>query len=92
MCLIRKCRQGFKIGPLCAESEAVAEAIYLHLTARIASHEPVYLDIPELNPAAVALAARHKMRKVFETARMYTGEFPQLRLPALYGVTSFELG
>jgi hypothetical protein len=29
---------------------------------------------------------------VFETARMYTGAIPPLRLEQIFGVTSFELG
>jgi hypothetical protein len=29
---------------------------------------------------------------VFETARMYTGEVPPLRLDGMFGITSFELG
>jgi hypothetical protein len=53
---------------------------------------PVYLDVPEVNPAALALAVRYGMRKVFGTARMYTGAEPPLALDRLYGVTTFELG
>jgi len=29
---------------------------------------------------------------VFETARMYTGAIPLLRLERVFGVTTFELG
>jgi len=29
---------------------------------------------------------------VFETARMYTGAIPPLRLERVFGVTTFELG
>jgi hypothetical protein len=29
---------------------------------------------------------------VFETARMYTGTVPRLRLERVFGVTTFELG
>jgi hypothetical protein len=29
---------------------------------------------------------------VFETARMYTGAVPRLRLERVFGVTTFELG
>jgi hypothetical protein len=29
---------------------------------------------------------------VFETARMYTGAIPSLRLARVFGVTTFELG
>jgi ribosomal protein S18 acetylase RimI-like enzyme len=90
--LIRKCRQGYKIGPLFADHALIADALYTELSAEIPEHETIYLDIPESNPAALALTQRHAMYKVFETARMYTGDFPKLSIDRLYGVTSFELG
>lgn len=90
--VIRRCRQGWKIGPLFADSADIAAALYDSLSARPDPGEPVYLDVPETNPAALALAEGKAMHKVFETARMYTGATPALDLPRLYGVTSFELG
>lgn len=54
--------------------------------------EPIFLDTPEVNPAAVALAERHDLNVSFETARMFTGKFPELPLGGLFGVTSFEIG
>lgn len=90
--LIRRCRSGWKIGPLFAEREHIAECLFLALCARASVEEPVYLDLPEANAAAVALAKRHHMRMVFETARMYTGQPPAVNMRGLYGVTTFELG
>jgi GNAT superfamily N-acetyltransferase len=90
--LIRRCRSGWKIGPLFAERERVAEGLFLALCARADPEDPVYLDVPEPNPAAVALAQRHHMRMVFETARMYTGRPPVVPMHGLYGITTFELG
>ena len=52
----------------------------------------MFLDIPEPNPAARALAVRHGLAPVFETARMYRGPDPQLPLPRIFGVTTLELG
>jgi GNAT superfamily N-acetyltransferase len=89
--VLRPCRQGRKIGPLFADGEAIAEALLGALTAAIPGEE-FFLDIPEPNPAARTLAARHGMTAVFETARMYTGEAPALPLERIFGVTSFELG
>ena len=54
--------------------------------------EPVYLDVPEVNGAAMRLAQKYAMRPVFGTARMYTGEPPPIPLDDVYGVTTFELG
>lgn len=90
--LIRRCRSGWKIGPLFAERERIAECLFLALCSRAGAAEPVYLDLPEANAAAVALAQRYHMRMVFETARMYTGRPPAVIMHGLYGVTTFELG
>lgn len=89
--VIRQCRNGFKIGPLFAEDEAVAERLLLSLVA-YAGGEEVFLDVPEVNAAAVALAEKYNMAKVFETARMYRGQAPAASLARIFGVTTFELG
>jgi GNAT superfamily N-acetyltransferase len=88
---IRACRQGFKIGPLYADDEGVAQVLFLRLAA-YASGGSVFLDVPEPNAAAVRLAERNALKPVFETARMYTGPLPDIPLARLFGVTSFELG
>ncbi|WP_027859224.1 GNAT family N-acetyltransferase [Marinobacterium jannaschii] len=90
--VIRPCRSGYKIGPLFADSAEQAEALFLALRAKAGAADPVYLDVPEVNSAAVDLAGRYGMQRVFETARMYTGEQPELPLDRTYGVTSFEIG
>ncbi|MBF0564600.1 MAG: GNAT family N-acetyltransferase [Nitrospirae bacterium] len=89
--VIRPCRNGFKIGPLAASSETVAETLFNALTYGVGT-QPVFLDVPVINAAAVGFATRHGMEKVFETARMYTGTEPAIALDKLYGVTTFELG
>ena len=88
----RKCRSGYKIGPLFADSPELAEVLFLALKSGIKPAESFYLDTPEVNRAAVALAERYNMKVIFETARMYTGEKPDIPLNHLFGVTSFELG
>ncbi len=90
--VIRKCRSGYKIGPLLADSPELAESLLLALTSGIKPAEPFYFDTPEVNQAAVALAERYDMKPVFATARMYTREEPDTPLERLFGVTSFELG
>lgn len=88
----RRCRKGFKVGPLFADDRGTAEEIYRALAVFAGPGEPVYLDVPEVNAEAMALAARHGMKQVFGTARMYTGPAPDIDLAGVYGVTSFELG
>ena len=47
---------------------------------------------PASTATAIALAQDFGLAPVFETARMYTGAIPPLRLERVFGVTSFELG
>jgi GNAT superfamily N-acetyltransferase len=89
--VIRRAFQGYKIGPLFADSPTIAEDIFRGLSSH-APNEPIFLDTPELNPAAVDLAERYGMSVVFGTARMYSKEEPQIELSKVFGVTSFELG
>ncbi len=89
--VIRACREGFKIGPLFADSPQIADRLFQ--TLRItAADQPVYLDIPDRNLEAQALVQCYGMQPVFECARMYAGEPPQVNLQQIYGVTSLELG
>ena len=89
--MIRSCREGHKIGPLFADNPAVAEFLFDQLSARVEG-EPLWLDIPENNPDAIALANRHGMSEVFGCARMYFGNTPDLPWQNIYGITTFELG
>ena len=90
--VIRKCRNGWKIGPLFADHPDGAEALFLALRNHAGVGEPVFLDVPEPNSTAVALTARHGMGVVFETARMYKGTPPESPLARIFGITTFELG
>lgn len=88
---IRACRRGFKIGPLFADDAAVAEELLLALVTR-ADGDQIYFDVPERNPAAVSLAEKYGMKMIFETARMYTSEEPNIELSKVFGITTYELG
>jgi GNAT superfamily N-acetyltransferase len=89
--VIRPCRTGRKVGPLVADDRAAAEAVLSALLADGGSGE-VFLDVPSVNPDAVALAQSLGLSPVFETARMYTGPIPPLQAHRVFGVTTFELG
>lgn len=89
--VIRKCRSGYKIGPLFASKTEVADELFKAL-ANYANGETVYLDIPEINPEAVKLAEKYGMKECFGCARMYYGKAPKLPYNQIYGVTTFELG
>jgi len=89
--VIRPCRTGHKVGPLVADDRAAAETVLAALLAAGGGGE-IFLDVPSVNREAVALAQGLGLTPAFETARMYTGAIPPLRLERVFGVTTFELG
>ncbi|WP_256091601.1 GNAT family N-acetyltransferase [Candidatus Thiosymbion oneisti] len=89
--VVRRCGQGYKIGPLFADDAQAAQALYAHLAERAAGG-PLFLDAPENNPAALELVHRHRMVEVFGCARMYLGPAPAIAHRRIFGVTTFELG
>ena len=89
--VIRPCRNGFKIGPLFARDGETAEALFRGL-GDFAPDEALFLDVPENNAEAMALARRLGLREVFGCARMYYRAPPPLSQAEIFGVTTFELG
>lgn len=89
--VVRKCRTGFKIGPLFAVDFEKANELFKALS-NVADGDPIYLDVPEINKNAMKLAQSYKMKESFGTARMYYGKAPDLPYNQIYGVTTFELG
>jgi ribosomal protein S18 acetylase RimI-like enzyme len=90
--LIRRCRQGHKIGPLVADAPAIASALFAALCRSVPAGDTVFLDVPLPNADALALAKANRLQSVFETARMYAGPAPECEWQRVYGITSFELG
>jgi GNAT superfamily N-acetyltransferase len=89
--VVRACGTGSKVGPLFADDARAADALLVRAAA-FASPGPLFLDVPENNPAAIALARDHGMREVFGCARMYLGPAPAIAHERVFGVTTFELG
>ena len=89
--MIRRFVRGWSIAPLFADNPEIAETLLAGLSATQPG-EPIFLDVPEVNAEAIALAKRFGMNPAFETVRMYTQAAPLLPLGCIYGVTSFELG
>lgn len=87
----RPVQVGHKVGPLFADDADVAEDLFVAVTAEVAG-DPVVLDVPEPNAAALALVDRHGMAEVFGCARMTLGPPPTLPWDEIFGVTTFELG
>lgn len=90
--ILRPSQSGYKIGPLFADTAAIADQIFQTLVAKVPVGSSFCLDVPEANGAAVALAKRYGMDYGFETARMYTQQDPGLPLDRIFGITTFELG
>jgi GNAT superfamily N-acetyltransferase len=89
--VIRPCQVGYKIGPLFADNELIAENLCLALI-EFAEGKEVYIDVPDVNKPALELIEKYDMRYVFETARMYNNGRPQDNPEKVFGVTTFELG
>lgn len=90
--VVRKCRVGYKIGPLFGDDFGIAESLFKACSDFVEEGAPIYLDIPETNKPAMQLVEKYHMQPVFETARMYTHQAPDIDLHKVFGVTSFELG
>jgi hypothetical protein len=91
--VIRECGVGYKVGPLFADNVTIAEQLLGSLLALIPQGSKYYLDVTELNQAAIELAEKkYNMTMVFETARMYTGDTPSISPERTFGITTFELG
>jgi len=88
---IRRAVDGWKIGPLFADTPAIAEALLATLVAP-ADTDPVFIDVPEPNAAANDMVRRLGFSPSFETARMYLGPAPALPTERVFGITTLELG
>ena len=88
---IRRCYEGYKIGPLFAADVDSAAAL-LAVLGPEAEGAQVYIDVPVNNKDAVALVEGMGLEPVFETARMYRGTAPAVPLRNVFGVTTLELG
>ncbi len=89
--LLRKAVEGYKICPLFAEDYCVAHELFKACLIA-ADGEIIYLDVPEVNHAAITMAEKHGGEPVFECARMYYGKIPNLPVEKVFGITTFELG
>lgn len=89
--VMRPCQTGWKIGPLFADDIFIADRLFLEFCQR-AKSSPIYLDIPDNNPAAKELCKRHQMEEVFGCERMYLGSVPELANHKVFGITTLEVG
>lgn len=91
LAVIRQCQDGFKVGPLLAESFEDAAKL-LATCALQAKEEIIHIDVPAGQKAFTARLESHGFTKGFVTARMYRGNAPAVRSHGLFGITTLELG
>jgi hypothetical protein len=86
----RRCRSGWKVGPLFATGLEDASTVLDGLVADLQG--PYWIDIPRAHPIATRLATDRQMQPVFRTSRMVRGTAPARDEDVIFGVTSLELG
>jgi GNAT superfamily N-acetyltransferase len=79
--VIRRCREGHKIGPLVADRPAIANALFVALCESVPWRDTVFLDVPMPNADALALAQAQGLHSVFETCAHVCGAGTCLRTP-----------
>lgn len=90
--LIRPAEIGYRIGPLFADTEYVAQQLLQTLLQTCPPDQPVFMDVPKTNAQATELMAASDAIPLFSNCRMYKGLFPKLPLQKIYGVTTLEMG
>jgi GNAT superfamily N-acetyltransferase len=96
--VIRRAPSFAKIGPLFADDAETAATLVGALTDGLrhalgrSGPLTAALDVPEVNPAAVALAERYGMKPISETVRMYSGPVRDVDHARVFGKTTSELG
>lgn len=89
--VMRKCHEGYKIGPLFAGNEADASLIFFALCA-CSNGGMVAIDVPEPAAGFSAYLDDLAFEKGFDTMRMYRGPAPEISMSGVFGVTTLELG
>ena len=90
--VIRECGNGWKTGPLYADSGEVAEHLFDALQGSVPEGTPIFVNVPQCNNLAVEFAKRHGIQPSFDTVRMYYGPEPRIDKDGIYSLASFELG
>jgi hypothetical protein len=89
--VLRDAHAASRVGPLFAVDGSIALALVSSL-ARERAATAVAVDVPGVNAPALAWAEAAGWKPSFESARMYTGQAPEIEPSGLFGITTLELG
>ncbi|RUX34660.1 GNAT family N-acetyltransferase [Mesorhizobium sp. M2A.F.Ca.ET.042.01.1.1] len=89
--VVRRCREGFKVGPLFADRTELALALLADLAGRI-GNEVLHIDVPAGQVQFTAMLQAAGMVPGFATTRMYQGGKPGNAPSTVFGITTLELG
>lgn len=84
--VVRKCREGAKIGPLFALNANAAMQLFATQSGL------VHIDVPAAQTQWLAALTELGLSAGFRTRRMYRGRPPVVHMPGVFGVSSLELG
>ncbi|TIQ38724.1 MAG: GNAT family N-acetyltransferase [Mesorhizobium sp.] len=87
----RRCREGFKVGPLFADDMDIALALAAGLAGG-ARGEALHIDVPATQVGFTAMLQAAGMVAGFTTTRMYRGGKPGNAPSKVFGITTLELG
>ncbi len=88
---MRRCRQGWRLGPVFAQHHTFAEEILRHLALKTVG-EHVYIDIAEANVQSIRLAFAMGMVPWGARLRLYKGGLLTQPLEKIYGFTTLDIG
>ena len=89
-CILVDNKQGWRIGPLLADTPPLAELLIRELIEDLDNE--IILDCPGLNPYANYLLSNLGFYEVSSTYRMYKGVQPPFPMNQVYGLACLELG
>jgi hypothetical protein len=90
---IRPATDGYRIGPLFANSVEYASTLLAALISTVSVEHTVYVDIPDTNPDSLQLFTENDFVYKYACGRMYTKGLPQ-NVPRneVFAIATLELG
>ena len=89
-CILQDNNNGWRIGPLLADTPPLAELLIRKLVGSLESQ--ILLDCSSLNPYANYLLSNLGFKEISKTYRMYKGIQPPCPMNQVYGLACLELG